>query len=102
MFRRLVDWWRSRQEQAQLDHIGLGRRLEQVVSVLANNGIPARSIAGVFLRLDVAEKVASRLEDRPPPPRRSSPERSRGSGRRSTSSCSTARPSSSRSPASPA
>jgi len=31
--------------------------------VLANNGIPARSIAGVFLRLDVAEKVASRLED---------------------------------------
>jgi hypothetical protein len=34
-----------------------------VVSVFANNGIPARSIAGVFLRLDVAEKVASRLED---------------------------------------
>ena len=63
MFRRLVDWWRSRQEQAQLEHIGLGRRLEQVVSVFANNGIPARSIAGVFLRLDVAEKVASRLED---------------------------------------
>ena len=63
MFRRLVDWWRGRQEQALLEHIGLGRRLEQVISVFANNGVPARSLAGVFLRLDAAEKVAARLED---------------------------------------
>lgn len=63
MFRRLVDWWRGRQEQALLEHIGLGRRLEQVISVFANNGVPARSLAGVFLRLDAAEKVAERLED---------------------------------------
>lgn len=50
-------------ERERVEHIGLGRRLEGVVSALANHGIPAKSVAGVLLRLDVAEELVKKLED---------------------------------------
>lgn len=40
-----------------------GRRLTAVVSSLANHGIPARQLGGIFLRLDAAEQLATKLAE---------------------------------------
>ena len=40
------------------------RRLEGVINVFSNNGIPARLLEGLFLRASAAEQLAAKLEER--------------------------------------
>lgn len=40
------------------------RRLEGVINVFSNNGIPARVLEGLFLRVGAAEQLAAKLEER--------------------------------------
>lgn len=52
-----------RQEEDRLEHLAMTARLQKVVTALANHGIAARGMGGIFLRLDVAERLVSTLED---------------------------------------
>ena len=40
------------------------QRLEGVINVFSNNGIPARLLEGLFLRASAAEQLAAKLEER--------------------------------------
>ena len=39
------------------------RRLEGVLNIFSNNGIPARILEGLFLRVGAAEQLAAKLEE---------------------------------------
>ena len=47
----------KRQEEERLEHLAMTARLQKVVTALANHGIAARGMGGIFLRLDVAEHL---------------------------------------------
>ena len=51
------------QEEERLEHLAMTARLQKVVNALANHGVAARAMGGIFLRLDVAEHLVSIRED---------------------------------------
>ena len=52
-----------RRVEERLEHLAMTARLQKVVNALANHGVAARAMGGIFLRLDVAEHLVSILED---------------------------------------
>ncbi len=52
-----------RKEEDRLEHLAMTAKLQEVVTRLADHGIACRAMGGVFLRLDVAEVLVSKLED---------------------------------------
>lgn len=52
-----------RKEEEKIEHLAMTAKLQAVVTRLADHGIPCRAMGGVFLRLDVAEVLVSKLED---------------------------------------
>lgn len=53
----------QRREEEKREHLAMTRMLETIVSRFANHGIPCRAMGGIFLRIDVAEKIAGMLDD---------------------------------------
>lgn len=54
---------KRRAEEEKIEHLAMTAKLQEVVTRLADHGIPCRAMGGVFLRLDVAEVLVSKLED---------------------------------------